>query len=271
MKLFHIKIVYHLHCKGIRKKVKNKYLAVLYKYAFRNSEIICLSNLLKDNLQDVFKGTIHIVNNGIPDIPEEEIFHYRRIGDTDKIQILFLSNLIRSKGIIEFIESLRILTNKKIDFKASIVGAEGDIKSNNLYERLTEYNLTNKVSYFGTKFGEEKNNKIAQSDILVYPSFYDAFPLVLLEAMQFAKPVITTREGAIPEIVDDGITGFLVDKNNPEQISEKLEVLINNPELCKKMGIAGRKKFLEKYTMEIFESNLKSVFENVLKRMSQNQ
>jgi glycosyltransferase involved in cell wall biosynthesis len=270
MKLFHIKIVYHLHGKGIKKMVENNFLAMLYKYAFRNSEIICLSSLLKDDLEDVFKGTIHIVNNGIPDVFEEKIFYSQRVRNIDKIQILFLSNLIRSKGIMEFIESLKILADKNIDFRANIVGSEGDIKYNYLNDKITEYNLTNKIIYLGTKYGKEKNDTIAKCDVFVYPSFYfnDAFPLVILEAMQFSKPVIATREGAIPQIVDDGVTGFLVDKHNPEQISEKLEVFINNPELIKTMGAAGRKKYEEKYTIKIFEKNMDLVFKTFLENIN---
>jgi glycosyltransferase involved in cell wall biosynthesis len=82
--------------------------------------------------------------------------------------------------------------------------------------------------------------------------------------MQVGLPVIATIEGAIPEIIDDGITGFLVDKSSPKQIAEKIQLLIDNPDMRSRMGIAGRKKYEEKYTLEIFEDNLKKVFEEVI-------
>jgi len=84
--------------------------------------------------------------------------------------------------------------------------------------------------------------------------------------MQFGIPIIATREGAMPEIIDDKITGFLVDKNQPEQIAEKIKILFNDEELRRKMGEAGRKKFLEKYTLEIFEQNMKKVFDGILRK-----
>jgi glycosyltransferase involved in cell wall biosynthesis len=266
IKLFKIEIVYHLHGKGIKKVVENRFLAMPYKFAFRNSRIICLSNLLTDDLKAVFKGPFEIVNNGIPEIPEEKILEYQLGKNSDKIQILFLSNLIRSKGILEFIESLKILANKKFDFRANIIGAESNIKSSYVIDKIDGYNLKDKVSYLGTKFGNEKNELIAKSDVLVYPSLNDSFPLVLLEVMQFGKPIIATDEGAISEIVDNGLTGFIVEKNNPQAISEKLEFLIRSKEIRIKMGNAGRQKFLDSYTLALFEANMKNVFDEVLKR-----
>jgi len=62
------------------------------------------------------------------------------------------------------------------------------------------------------------------------------------------------------------ITGFLVEKNNPIELADKIEVLINNPDLRKQMGEAGRKKFFEKYTLEVFEQNMKNVFDDILKK-----
>ncbi len=117
----------------------------------------------------------------------------------------------------------------------------------------------------GPKYGEEKSRLFLQADIFCFPTYYppEAFPLVLLEAMQFGKPVVSTYEGAIPEIVDEGVTGFLVPPKDFHALSEKLEILIADSELRERMGKAGRMKFFEKYTVDIFERNLLKVFEEV--------
>ena len=82
--------------------------------------------------------------------------------------------------------------------------------------------------------------------------------------MQFALPVVSTFEGAIPEIVDDGVTGFLVPPKDVISLAEKIEILINNKNLRIQMGDAGRKKFLEKYTLDKFEQNLLKVFGEIV-------
>jgi glycosyltransferase involved in cell wall biosynthesis len=266
IKIFGIKIVYHLHGKGINKESKRWYLAILYRFAFKGSDIICLSGLIKDDLIDVFQGGIYIVNNGIKKIPEYELNSYPGITDTDHIHILFLSNLIKSKGIIEFLESLTILVESGIEFMANIVGAEGDITSNQLETLINKSKLNDRLTYLGPKFDSEKNAIISSSDLLVYSSNEDSFPLVLLEVMQLGRPIIATKEGGIPEIVDDGITGFLVEKHCPQQIADKIKIIVDDNELRGKMGHSGREKFLKKYTFEIFESNLSNVFDEILKK-----
>jgi glycosyltransferase involved in cell wall biosynthesis len=76
--------------------------------------------------------------------------------------------------------------------------------------------------------------------------------------------VIATKEGAIPEIIDDGITGFIVDKNRPDEIADKVEIFYYNRYLLNQMGLAGREKYEQKYKLEIFENNIKNVFNEVI-------
>jgi glycosyltransferase involved in cell wall biosynthesis len=263
IKLFRVKILYHLHGKGMKEHVKSKKKHRLYTFAFRGEDVICLSVLLKDDIDDFFKGKIYIVNNGIPDVhivnrnKEEK-------PEPKKIRILYLSNLIRSKGILDFIDALEILKNQGVSYRAEIVGTEADVTIEELQGLIAQKNLEAYVIYHGSKYGKEKDEIIAYSNILVFPTKNDVWGNVILEAMQFSVPVIATIEGAIPEIVDDGITGYLVEKNAPQQIAEKLRFLIDNPEQRIAMGKAGKKKFEEKYTLAIFEQNMKNVFEEVI-------
>ena len=259
IKAFKVKILYHLHGKGISQASKSNFKKRLYEYAFKNCEIICLSGLLSNDIDNVFNGEIHIVNNGIPEVN----YPITKSQNNANIKILFLSNLIMSKGIIDYIAALEIIKNRGIDFEAYIVGNEGNINSQQLAEEIRSKGLSKDVRYLGPKYND-KTELLGTVDLLVYPSTNDAFPLVILEAMQAELPVIGTCEGAIPEIIDDGVTGYLVNKKSPEEIAEKLGILIKNPELRKKMGEAGRKKYLENYILETFEQNMLNVFRNVL-------
>lgn len=264
MKLFGRKIVFHLHGKGISKQINNPIKKLLYITVFKDQEVITLSKLLDYDIKDVFTGRIYNIPNGIPTSEYKE--HDK--SNNNEPKILFLSNLIKSKGIIDFLDSLEILTKKNINFNASIVGKEGNISKEELNLLINKRNLSEFVKYLGSKYKGEKDEIFFQADIFVFPTYYsnECFPLVLLEAYQFGLPLISTTNGAIPEIIDDGVTGFIVDRNAPEQIAEKIEFLINNPEKRIEMGKAGRKKFLEKYTIEIFEENMRNVFEDILHR-----
>ena len=81
--------------------------------------------------------------------------------------------------------------------------------------------------------------------------------------MQFSLQIISTFEGGIPDVVKDGINGFLVPQRDAQALADKLEVLIVNPLLRKEMGFAGRKLYEEKFTIEIFEKRLLEIFRNL--------
>ena len=264
LKLLKIKIVYHLHGKGIKGKSKSRFINFLYRFAFRKSDIICLSPLLVNDIEDVFNGNIHIVNNGIPDILNRKSTENGNRSFGKKVSILFLSNLLRSKGLLDFLEAIKILSVKSIDFGAVIVGAESEYDSRFLSEYFKENGLEQKISFLGPKYGSEKEEVFSMCDILVFPTLNDVWGNVILEAMQCGKPVIATYEGAIPEIIDNEVTGYLVAKNSPRQIADKLELLIIDQTLRESFGYAGRKKYEEKFTRNTFEKNMDLVFHRIL-------
>ena len=92
----------------------------------------------------------------------------------------------------------------------------------------------------------------------MFPTFYsnECFPLVILEAMEYGLPVVSTNEGGIQDIILDGKTGYVVEKHNPAALATALEHLINDPGLRTRMGNAGRKRFEEAFTEEVFEKRI---------------
>jgi glycosyltransferase involved in cell wall biosynthesis len=153
----------------------------------------------------------------------------------------------------------------KIPF-STILFLKLDILLLDLLEVIHQSNLEAHVKYLGKKYSLQKNNILAETDILAFPTFYEkeTFGLVNLEAMQFSKPVVTTNEGAIPDIVEDGITGFLVPQKDAIALADKLEILIKNPELRKLMGAQGRIKYENYYTIKHFEERMISIFNQIL-------
>lgn len=123
------------------------------------------------------------------------------------------------------------------------------------------------VRYLGRKYGEEKEKAFNSTDIFVFPTFYsnECFPLVLLEAMQYGLPCVTTDEGGIRDIVVQD-SGFTVHGSTPQEIAEStaeaLEKLIESPALKTEMGKAGRKRLEEMFTEEVFEGRMKEIILN---------
>jgi glycosyltransferase involved in cell wall biosynthesis len=178
-------------------------------------------------------------------------------------KILFLSHLIESKGVFILIDACKILKDKQLHFHCFMVGGEGDVSIAQLQSVIDNAGLTEEVLIEGKQFGAAKENQFEQADIFVHPTFSDCLPLVLLEAMQYSLPIVSTFEGAIPDVVEDGKTGFLVPQKDPIALASSIGKLINNPEMRRSMGLAGRDKYLREFTLEKFESRFINILEKI--------
>jgi glycosyltransferase involved in cell wall biosynthesis len=263
VKLFRKRLVFHFHNKGVSSRANFPFDRWLYKRVLSDANVILLSPYLTSDLSNFCDPSkIHYCPNGIPD----EVNYSERIND-DYItlnhvpKILFLSNLIKSKGVFVLLAACLILKEKGLVFKSDFVGGEGDVSVSELNSKIEELKLSDVVEYKGKKYGFEKTKELVGADIFVLPTYYDneCFPLVLLEAMSFSLPVISTKEGGIQSIIDHGVTGFIVDKNNPEILAERLEQLLKDAHLRKEMGNKARQKYEKLYRLDSFELRITEI------------
>lgn len=261
IKLFRVKRIFHYHNKGIIERQNRLFDNLLYKFSFRNTSVILLSIHLYPEVEKyVPESHVFYCPNGITDLSND--LHKSSFKNSGSpVEVLFLSHLIRSKGMLVLIEACAILKARDTNFHCTIAGGDAEMKQKEVEEIVRLRELTDLISLTGPVYGEKKVALMKSADILAHPSFNDCFPLVLLEAMSLSLPIISTFEGAIPEIVDNGITGFLVTPKDPESLADKLEVLINDPELRKDMGDAARIKYENEFTLEIFENRLREILE----------
>lgn len=263
IKLFHVPILFHLHNKGVRIYAKKKIFKFLYKFVFKGTSVILLSERLYDDVSEfVTKAQIHICPNGVPELTITN--KKNKLNKSEPLQLLFLSNLIESKGVYVLLRALKLLKTRGILFKCNFIGAVGDIDQATFQSKLSTLGLTNEVMFVGPKYGENKHHFFLNTDIFVFPTYYhnEAFPLVNLEAMQYSLPIISTFEGAIPDVIEDGFNGFLVPQKDVVALADKLELLIKSDNLRLKMGASGKQKYRKEFTLDIFEKTLKSILLN---------
>ncbi len=263
LRIFNVKTIFHLHNKGIKSKQNKWCYNILYKFTFKKSSVILLSkHLYYDIDKFVSVNNTYYCPNGLEDMNDVE----KTAQKDDFVRILFLSNLIKSKGVFDLIDSCQILENKGLKFKCDFIGGEGDITKEEFEEYVSKRGLLDKVKYLGKKFDIDKSEAYKKSDIFVFPTYYpnECFPLVLIEAMQFGLPIISTFEGGIPDMIDENINGLLIEQRDPQLIADKIEYLIKNPQIIKEMGIKGREKYLNNYTIDLFDRNIYSVLKKEL-------
>lgn len=261
VKIFGNKLVLHYHNKGVVNYQDRILDNWLYKLLFKNSKVILLSEkLYEDVTKYVAKEDVFFCPNGIPDANDF-------INITPKknkiFQFLFLSNLIESKGVYILLEALALLKNEGEVFHCNLVGGEGDISSEVLSNKIKDLNLSDSVTYLGKKYGNDKLEIFNNSDVFIHPTLDDCFPLVLLEAMQFSLPIISTPIGGIPDMIEHSKNGFILEKNNPVELFYKIKKLIENSEQVKQMGVNGRVRFLENYTLDVFENRLLNILNQI--------
>lgn len=265
MKIFGIKLVYHFHNKGVSTRQDKWVDNLLYRFVFENNDVILLSKHLYPDIQKyVPKKKVHYCPNGIPDLVGDKLESIKN-EENRIVEILFLSNLIQSKGVYFLLEACAILLKKQVSFHCTFVGGIGDVNEEQFNIKVQKLHLENNVAYLGKKYGNEKKAEFEKADIFVFPTYFETFGIVNLEAMQFSLPIISTFEGGIPDVVEDGVTGFLVPQKDAAALADKLQILINNPELRSQMGTAGREKYEKEFTLATFEDTLTSILNTVLK------
>ena len=261
VKLLGGKIVYHFHNKGVSVNQDKFIDNLLYRLVFKGSEVVLLSSSLYPDIQKYVKTEhVYYCPNGIKEV---EKVSGSSVGGKS-VELFFLSNLMESKGVYLLLEACKILKHKQLAFQCTFVGGIGDIDKQQFVSKLQELDIEDCVHYLGEKFGKEKGDIFSKTDIFVHPTLNDCFPLVLLEAMQYSLPVISTFEGGIPDIVDDKFTGFLIPKNDTPALVEKLELLIGDADLRLKMGRAARQKFDKEFKSDKFEMRMTQILHQVL-------
>jgi colanic acid/amylovoran biosynthesis glycosyltransferase len=185
-----------------------------------------------------------------------------------KIRIATTGRLIEKKGIEYGIRAVAQVSRIYENIEYNIIG-DGELKEN-LLQLIQSLNLNCKVNLLGWKTQPEIIKILEQTDIFIAPSVtakdgnQDAPVNTLKEAMLMGLPVIATAHGGIPELVKDGISGFLVPERDAHAIAEKLTYLIEHPEVWSAMGHAGRNYVETNYDINKLNDELVQIYRQVI-------
>ena len=160
----------------------------------------------------------------------------------------------RKKGFHILIKALSILKQRGVPFKAIIAG-KGRITWYLKYLRW-KLNLTNELIMRGWVSNDERDEFVDSIDLYILPSRTETFGMVVVEAMARMKRVIATKCGGPEEIITNGLDGFLVEKENPEAMADKLEELIKDHKKSKNIPANAYKTALENYSLEMVSQQL---------------
>ena len=265
-KIFHRKILCHLRGGNFRNWYSSS-SALTQWFVRRVHSFVDGQIVLGKRLRNLFEGILP--DKKIFVVPNGKNIYLNRLGkeNTNKIRILFLSNFIREKGILDVLNSIPNVFHHESRVEFIFAGDWFDRGTKIEVENFVKNNEELPIQIKGAIFGQEKVDLLSSCDIFVFaPYSSEGHPWVIIEAMATGLPIITTDQGAITESVKDGVNGFIVEKRNPQQIAEKIKFLIDHPEIRKKMGEESRRLYLENFTEEKMIERLSYAFHTVLSR-----
>lgn len=191
----------------------------------------------------------------------------RQISKHERVNIITVARLVEKKGVEYGIRAISVLKSNGYSVKYSIIG-NGELY-NELYQLAIDLGLKEVVHLLGWMQQEELLDIMNSAHILLAPSITSAYgdqegiPVAIMEALAMGLPVVSTYHSGIPELVDDGLSGYLVPERDTEALAERLAVLIDDTNSWSEMGQAGRNKVMKEFNVEILNSNLHNIFQNM--------
>jgi glycosyltransferase involved in cell wall biosynthesis len=251
---------------------KRSLLAWIERFATRYStKIICVSEhdyRLALEFKVARPEQLMVIHNGLDSQPYLSPSFYRgevtstllsflgRKGVEGRAVVTFVGRLAAPKDPLTLLQAIQ----KVPDCKMLIVGdgplrreLEGFIQQNGLGERVLLVGASDRIPEI-----------LAASDIFVLSSYWEGLPLVIIEAMLAGLPVVATRVGGVPELIEEGVTGLLVPPGNPVELARALRALLDDESLRRRMGEAGKKRALELFTLDRMIEQYQQLYKGVI-------
>lgn len=259
-KLFRKKTIIHMHggafsvfyeqeCNNITKKYIN--------FIFNISNIILvLSNEWKERFERYNIYTkIKVLYNGVK-VPLVNNYNEKNNN------IIFLGKICEEKGIFDLLLVIKQLREKNNDIKL-IIGGEGEVER--LSSEIKKLGIEENVNYLGWINTDERNYWLKKSKIFILPSYYEAMPMSILEAMSFGIPVISTQVGGIPTLINNNVDGILYTPGNLEELRNSILKLYSDDNLLKKISNNCYKKCKNKFSLDKINNEILKIYHEVNK------
>ncbi len=200
-------------------------------------------------------ANIHLIHCGVEPAKLHPVTH-----DGPAERLIFVGRVVEQKGLGILFDALDLLAQRGQVLNLTVVGDGPD--RDKLERKAHNQGLGARVDFVGSKSQAEVTELLGEADIFVLPSYAEGVPVVVMEALGSAVPVVSSFVGGLPEVVDDGKTGFLVRPGDPVQLADRIEQLAADPDLRQRMGLAGRAKIVDDFDSAKEAARLGSLFHN---------
>ena len=259
-KLFGKKVITHFHAGDVdnyypfQSKIGQKFIQTALGLS---DSFIAVSQESAKQLRDITQSqNISVITNAI----DTSVFNGDKKSLTDEprgdaVRLLFVGAVGKLKGEKDLIKALALLRDNKPNLKISFLGYGAE----NLKDYCERFEIGNLVEYLGAVPMNERIEFFRRSDIFVLPTYAEAMPMSVIEAMAAGLPVISTRVGGIPELIEDGVDGILFAPGDVGALAEKISFLLNNKDTRIRIGKKAKQKAREQMDFRVYVNKLRTL------------
>lgn len=236
------------------------------------NKIIAVSHFTKRELLDYYKvpeEKIRVIHNGVDTRKFQPAQDKRKIKEElgfnpNDLAIVSVGRLYARKGLFTLIESMPAVVKRFKNAKFIISGKGQSDEMRKLLNHADRIGVKDSIIFTGY-YPDKKLPKLYQAaDVFAFSTFYEHHPFAVLEALSTGLPVVTTSVGGIPETIDSGKNGFLVEPFNPKQFADRILYLLEHPAEASEMGSLARKTILERFDWRIVVKDVLKVYDEAL-------
>lgn len=233
----------------------------LISYFTTFDTIIVLAEVFKKELREdlsIDQNIVKVITTGINVLDYEK--HLANGNDSEVINVLFLSRIEETKGVGQLLASIPTIIEDYPNIHFNIAGTGGYMSELMKSEILTQY--SSYITLNGYVRGEDKLNLLKRSDIFAFPSYYgEGCPVSVLEALAVGLPIVYTKVGALPDLLEENINGILIEKELVSDLTKAILYLAKNKEI--RNLISSNNLFLSKqFDLQIIHNKLEVIYLN---------
>jgi glycosyltransferase involved in cell wall biosynthesis len=238
----------------------------------RSNRIIAVSDFTRSELLQYYKvkeNKIRVIHNGV------DVDKFKPAADKLKAKaelgfnpedkaILSVGRLYARKGLFTLIESMALVTRKFKNAKFIIAGKGLSNEMKKLVNYAAKLGVKDNIVFTGYFPDKELPRLYQAADIFAFSTFYENLPFAVLEALSSGLPVVTTRVGGIPEMIEDGKNGFLVEPSNARELADRILYYLEHPAVASEMALLARKNIENHFDWRLIVKKVVKVYDEAL-------
>ncbi|CAD0227935.1 glycosyltransferase family 4 protein [Planktothrix agardhii] len=199
-----------------------------------------------------------VLNNPVA-LPEQ----WQKTEPLGKLKFVFLGKINKRKGIFDLLNAFANLEPSYRNQVELVLAGTGEVEQ--VQNLATQLGIQDQIVFPGWINQQQRDQLLAESDVMLLPSYNEGLPMAILEAMSWGLPVITTPVGGIPEVIENGKTGLLITPGHIQELTAAMQSLIENPSFRLSLGFAARKR-VEPLSIEHYSDALFSLYHSIFQQ-----